>query len=65
MYQRIHFNKFHDKIIVANNCTSKNMLEGKIGCLGPQRDQLPWFTQKMTNNGRSFVLPITVSKNRF
>ena len=63
-YQRIHFNEFQDKIIVANNFTYKNMLECKIGCLGPQRGLLlPWATQQMTNNGRSFALPITVKKS--
>ena len=40
------------------------MLECKIGCLGPQRGRLPWATQEMTNDGRSFALPITV-KNMF
>ena len=39
------------------------MLECKIGCLGPQRGQLPSTTQQMTNNGRSFALPITVRKS--
>ena len=34
-YQRIHFNEFHDKIIVASNFIYKNMLQYKIGCLGP------------------------------
>ena len=38
------------------------MLEWKIGCLGPQRGRLPWATQQMTNDGRSFALPITVKK---
>ena len=46
-YQKIHFNEFHDKIIVANNFTYKNMLECKIGCLGPQRGRLPWATQQI------------------
>ena len=62
-YQRIHFNEFYDRIIVANNLTYKNMLECKIGCLGPQRGRLPWATQQMTNDGRSFVLPITIKKS--
>ena len=39
------------------------MLECKIGCLGPQRGQLPWATQQMTNDDRSFALPITVKKS--
>ena len=39
------------------------MLECKIGCLGPQRGQLPWTTQHMTNEGQSFALPITVKKS--
>ena len=38
------------------------MLECKIGCLGPQRGRLPWATQQMTNDGRSFASPITVKK---
>ena len=38
------------------------MLECKFGCLGPQRGRLPWATQQMTNDGRSFALPITVKK---
>ena len=41
------------------------MLECKIECLEPQRGRLPWATQQMTNDGRSFALPITVSKNLF
>ena len=41
------------------------MLECKIGCLGPQRDQRPWAPQQIMNDGRSFALPITVSKNMF
>ena len=28
------------------------MLDGKIGCLGPQCGRLPWATQQMTNDGR-------------
>ena len=39
------------------------MLECKIGCLRPQRGRLPWATQQMTNDGRSFALPITVKKS--
>ena len=39
------------------------MLECKIGCLGPQRDRLPWATQQMTNDGLNFALPITVKKS--
>ena len=39
------------------------MLEWKIGCLGPQRGRLRWATQQMTNDGRSFALPITVKKS--
>ena len=39
------------------------MLECKIACLGPQRDWLPWTTQQMTNDSRSFALPITVKKS--
>ena len=62
-YQRINFNEFHDIIIVANNFTKKNILECKIGCLGPQRGRLPWATQQMTNDGQSLPLPITVKKS--
>ena len=36
------------------------MLECKIGCLGPQRDRLPWATRQMTNDGPGVALPITV-----
>ena len=57
-YQRIHFNEFDDKIIVANNFASKNRLDCKIGCLGPQRG-----TQRMMNDGRSFALRITAKKS--
>ena len=39
------------------------MLECKIGHLGPQRGQLPWATQQMTNGGRSFALSIIVKKS--
>ena len=39
------------------------MLECKIGYLEPQRGRLPWATQQMTNDGRSFALPITVKKS--
>ena len=39
------------------------MLEGKFGCLRPQRGRLPWATQQMTNDGRSFALPVTVKKS--
>ena len=39
------------------------MLECKIGCLGPQHDRLPWATQQMTNDYRSFALPITDKKS--
>ena len=39
------------------------MLECKIGCLGLQRVRLPWSTQQMTNDGRSFALPITFKKS--
>ena len=39
------------------------MLECKIGGLGPQRGRLPWATQRMTNDGRSFAFPITVKKS--
>ena len=41
----------------------KNILECKIGCLGPQRGQLLWATQQMTNDSLSFALPITVKKS--
>ena len=49
--------------LVANNFTYKNMLECKIGCLGPQRGRLPWATQQVTNDSWSFALPITVKKS--
>ena len=39
------------------------MLGCKIGCLGPQRSRLSWATQQMTNDGRSFALPITVKRS--
>ena len=39
------------------------MLESETGCLGPERGRLPWATQQMTNDGRSFALPITVKKS--
>ena len=39
------------------------MSECKIGCLGSQRGRLPWATQQMENDGRSFALPITVKKS--
>ena len=39
------------------------MLECKIGCLGPQRGRLPWDIQQLTNDGRSFALPITLKKS--
>ena len=29
----------------------------------PQRGRLPWATQQMTNDGRSFALPITLKKS--
>ena len=38
------------------------MLECKIGCLEPQCGRLPWATQQITNDGRSFALPITVKQ---
>ena len=38
------------------------MLECKIECLGPQCG-VPWATQQMTKDGRSFALPITVKKS--
>ena len=41
------------------------MLERKIGCFGPQRGWPPWATRQMTNDDRSFTLPIIVSKNLF
>ena len=41
----------------------KNMLQRKIGCLGPQCGRLPWATEQMTNDGRSFALSITVKKS--
>ena len=47
---------------ILMNFTQKNMLECKIGCLGSQRGRLPCATQQMTNDGRSFALPITVKK---
>ena len=50
-YQRIHFNKFHDKTIVANNFTKKEYLRVQNS------------TQQMTNDGRSFALPINVKKS--
>ena len=31
----MHSNKFHDKIIIANNFIWENMLECKSRCLGP------------------------------
>ena len=40
------------------------MLECKIGCLGPQSGRLPCATQQMTNDGRSFALPITGKKSK-
>ena len=39
------------------------MLECKIGCLRPLRGRLPWATRQMTNDDRSFALPITVKKS--
>ena len=39
------------------------MLECKLGWLGPQRGRLSWATQQMTNDRRSFTLPITVKKS--
>ena len=39
------------------------MLECKIGYLGPKRGRLPWATQQMTNDIRSFALPITVKQS--
>ena len=39
------------------------MLECEIGCLGPRRGRLPWATQQMTIDGRSFALPIIVKKS--
>ena len=39
------------------------MLECTIGCLGPRRGRLLWDTQQMTNDGRSFALPITGKKS--
>ena len=39
------------------------MLECKIECLGSQRGRLPWATQQMMNDGRSFALPIIVKKD--
>ena len=39
------------------------MLEYKIASLGPQRRRLPWATQHVTNDGRSFALPITAKKS--
>ena len=38
------------------------MLGCKIGYIGTQRGRL-WATQQMTNDGRSFALPITVKKS--
>ena len=29
------------------------------------KNEVPWATQQMTNVGRSFTVPITVSKNLF
>ena len=59
-YQRINFNEFHDKIIAANNFTSKNILERKIGFLRPQRGQLPWATEKRRSGkqNRSGAQPV-------
>ena len=42
-----------------------NREECKIGCLGPQRGPLPWAAEQITNDGRSFALPISVEKNCF
>ena len=41
------------------------MLECKIGSLGSSlgRGRLLWATQQMSNDGRSFALPITVKKS--
>ena len=39
------------------------MLKCNIGCLGPQHDRLPWAIQRMSNDGQSFALPITVKKS--
>ena len=63
--QRIHSNKFHNEMIVANIFASKNILECKVGCLGPQRGRLPSVTQQMTNNGRSSRCRLLCQKNCF
>ena len=55
---------FMIKLLLQIVLHKKKMLEYRIGCLGPQRGRLPWDTQQMTNDGRSFALPITV-KNLF
>ena len=35
----------------------------KVGCLGTQGGRLSWAIQQMTDDGRSFALPITVKKS--
>ena len=45
-YQKIHFNEFHDKIIVANIFHKKNMKivaqgTGQRGCFGPDVTKFP------------------------
>ena len=38
------------------------MLKWKIGCLGPQRSRLPWATQQITNDRRTFCVTDYCSK---